>query len=171
MLELRGKVDYCLRSITDQHSRIQFDVGRIDPAEIESMQGKDLDIVVKVHREKRSLNANALLWHLCNELGNKLRMSKEEVYFLMLQHYGQSTMISVQSDISVEGYFKYYIIAGTGTVKGKDFTHYKVYKGSSEYDTEEMSILLDGVVQEAKEQGIQVMSEQELSLLKEEWSK
>lgn len=169
MIELHGKLDFVLKSITDEHSRIQFDVGRLDCAAIEDLQGKNLDIIVKQHRNKRSLDANALLWHICNELGNKLKMSKEEVYFLMLQHYGQSTMISVQSDIQVDGYFKYYVEAGKGTVKGKDFTHYKVYKGSSEYDTEEMSILLDGAVQEAKDQGIQVMSEREISLLKEAW--
>ena len=69
------------------------------------------------------------------------------------------------------GIFKYYDEIGQSEVKGKTFTHYKVYKGSSEYDTLEMSILLDGVVEEAKLQGIQVLSASEIDLLKREWIK
>lgn len=139
--------------------------------QVEELTDKILDIEIKEHKEKRSLNANAFLWALCNELGNKLRLSKEEVYFNMLKSYGQSEMVSVLSSANIKGYFKYFEEVGQGKVKGKDFTHYKVYKGSSEYDTKEMSILLDGVVQEAKEQGIQVLSASELDLLKREWGK
>lgn len=61
-------------------------------------------------------------------------------------------------------------IAGlTFDLDGKDFTHYKVFKGSSEYDTREMSIFLDGIVSEAESLGIPVLSDSELALLKEEW--
>ena len=136
---------------------------------IDNLIDKELEIEIKEYKEKRSLNANALLWKLCNELGNKLRISKEEVYLMALKNYGQSEVISIQSDVNIQGYFKYFEEIGTGKINNKEFTHYKIYKGSSEYDTQEMSILLDGVVQEAKEQGIQVLSASELDLIKREW--
>ena len=44
-----------------------------------------------------------------------------------------------------------------------------MYKGSSEYDTKEMSILLDGIVDEAKALDIDVMSESERALLLADW--
>jgi len=154
----------------DKHQMLTLRLSDNVTAQYDELIDKDLDISIKVHRGKRSLNANAFLWLLCNELGNKLRLSKEEIYLNSLRHYGQSEIVSVISTANVKGIFKYYDELGQGEVNGKAFTHYKVYKGSSEYDTSEMSILLDGVVEEAKEQGIQVLSASEIDLLKREWN-
>lgn len=120
-------------------------------------------------RKKRSNDANALCWKLCTEIANVLRVEKESIYVDMLKRYGQSDIVSVLSSVDVKGYFKYYDEFGKGTVNGKEFTHYKVYKGSSEYDTKEMSILIDGIIDEAKALDIEVISEREKSLLLEEW--
>lgn len=127
------------------------------------------DVKIDKHREKRSLNANAYLWKLVTEIGNVLNKSKEEVYLQMLIDYGQSEMVSILSEIDVKGYFKYYKVAGTSILNDKEFNHYKIYKGSSEYDTKEMSILLNGVVQEAKNLGIKTKDDIELERLLEEW--
>lgn len=129
------------------------------------------DVKITKHREKRSLNCNAYLWKLVTEIGNVLSKSKEEVYLQMLIDYGQSEMISILSDIDVKGYFKYYKLAGSSMLNGKLFNHYKVYKGSSDYDTREMSILLNGVVQEAKNLGIKTKEDYELEKLIEEWER
>lgn len=129
------------------------------------------DVKIDKHREKRSLNANAYLWKLVTEIGNILNKSKEEVYLQMLIDYGQSEMVSILSEIDVKGYFKYYKLAGTSILNDKEFNHYKIYKGSSEYDTKEMSILLNGVVQEAKNLGIKTKDDIELERLVEEWEK
>lgn len=120
-------------------------------------------------RKKRSTDANALCWKLCTEIANVLRTDKDSIYIDMLKKYGQSDIVSVLSSVSVKGYFKYYDEFGKGSVNGKEFTHYKVYKGSSEYDTREMSILLDGIISEAKALDIEVISEREKSLLLMEW--
>lgn len=44
-----------------------------------------------------------------------------------------------------------------------------VYYGSSVYTKDEMKRLLDGLVMEAKELGIETLSDRELSLLKDNW--
>lgn len=129
------------------------------------------DVKINKHREKRSLNANAYLWKLVTEIGNILNKSKEEVYLQMLIDYGQSEMISILSEINVKGYFKYYKLAGTSILNGKEFNHYKIYKGSSEYNTKEMSILLEGAVQEAKNLGIKTKEDYEIEKLIEELDK
>lgn len=129
------------------------------------------DVKIEKHREKRSLNANNYLWELCTQIGNILRKSKEEVYLEMLVDYGQSIMVSVISDIKLNGFYKYYKEAGKSILNGKEFTHYKIYKGSSEYDTKEMSILLDGVVQEARQLGIRTKEDEELEKMIDKWKK
>ncbi len=128
-----------------------------------------LSIEVKQYREKRSLNANNYAWKLLTEIGNVLRSSKEEIYLLMLKRYGQSEIISVLAHIPISNYVKYCEEAGESTLNGKLFKHYKVYKGSSEFDTREMSIFLDGVVSEAKELGIQTETPEEIARLKSLW--
>ena len=122
-------------------------------------------------RKKRSNDANALCWAICTEIANVLRTEKESIYLDMLKKYGQSDIVSVLSTVDVKGYFKYYDEFGKGTVNGKEFTHYRVYKGSSEYDTREMSILLDGIIDEAKALDIEVISESEKALLLSVWGK
>ena len=131
-------------------------------------QQKDLTkkYEIKEHREKRSLNANAYCWCLIGKIADNMRKSKEEVYLLMLRDYGQSEIISVRADININGYFKYFEKFGSGQVNGKDFTHYKIYKGSSEFDTREMSIFIDGIVQEAQALGIDTLTPIQLAELK-----
>ena len=132
-------------------------------------QDRDKVFEVKEHKEKRSLNANAYAWSLITKIADALRTSKEECYLEMLKRYGQSEIVSVLSQIDVSGYFKYYEPLATATLQGKEFTHYKIYKGSSEYNSVEMSILIDGIVSEAKELGIETIPPKEIERLKNLW--
>ena len=126
---------------------------------------------VTEYHEKRSLNANSYAWALIGKIADVLRKSKEEVYLQMLKDYGQSEFVSVLADIDVRGYFKYYEPYGTGHVEGREFTHYKVWKGSSEYDSKEMAILIDGIVQEAKQLDIETIPPEEIERLKSGWGR
>ena len=128
-----------------------------------------LSIKIDKYREKRSLNANNYAWKLMTEIANIVRASKEEVYLEMLKHYGQSEIISVLAHIPIHEYVKYCEEAGESALNGKLFKHYKVYKGSSEFDTREMSIFIDGIVSEAKGLGIQTMTPNEIAKLKSLW--
>ena len=132
-------------------------------------QDKDKRFDIKEHKEKRSLNANNYAWKLITEIANVLRKPKEEVYLEMLKSYGQCEMISIVSSVDVKGYFKYYEEAGRSFLNGKEFTHYKIYKGSSEFNTKEMSVLIDGIVQEAKNLDIETMTPSQIAELKSLW--
>lgn len=124
---------------------------------------------IKEHKERRSLTANAYAWALIGKIADVLRLDKDEVYLNMLKHYGQSELVSVLSNIDVRGYFKYYEPVATAVLQGKEFTHYKIYKGSSEYDTREMAILIDGIVAEAQALDIDTLPPNEVEHLKELW--
>lgn len=120
---------------------------------------------IKEYKSKRSLNQNAYFYKLIGEIADNLRVSKAEIHLKLLKDYGQSEIISVLSEIDISGYFRYYEEIGKGTVNGKEFTHYRVYKGSSEMNTKEMSILLDGTVKEAEQLGIPTLTEKEIERL------
>ena len=124
---------------------------------------------IKEYKERRSLNANNYYWNLVTELGNILKMNKEELHFLLLQKYGQSEMISVVAEVDMKDYLKYYIEAGESILNGKTFKHYKVYKGSSEMDRKEMSILINGLVEECHIQGIETKTPAEINSLLDRW--
>lgn len=124
---------------------------------------------IKQHREKRSLTANAYAWVLIGKIADVIRASKDEVYLMMLKRYGQSEVISVLANVSLEGYFKYFDIIGQGIVNDTLFSHYRVYKGSSEYDTREMAVLIDGIISEAKELDIETLPPAEIARMKEMW--
>ena len=133
-------------------------------------QKEEQQFEIKEYKEKRSLNANNYAWHLIGEIANILRKSKEEVYLQMLQDYGQQEVISMLSDINIKGFFKYWKKIGTSVLNGKEFTHYKIYKGTSEYNTKEMSIFIDGVVQEAEQLDIPTKTPEQIEALKRMWN-
>lgn len=127
----------------------------------------DYELVIKQHRQKRSLNANNYSWKLTDELAEKLivagvKITKEECHAEMIYRYGQvmldengeQVIISVRQGVKITDFYPYAKEIGTGTVKGKDFTHYRIYRGSHTYDTKEMSTFISGIVEECKEQGI-----------------
>lgn len=174
MSELTGRIENLSVDFSTGKAKLALEINEktsVMKAFDDFRECEKLSIKIDKYREKRSLNANALCWKVCTEIANVLRSDKDSVYLEMLKRYGQSEIVSVLSTVDVSGYFKYYDTFGTGYVKGKEFTHYKIYKGSSEYDTREMSILLDGIIDEAKGMGIDVMSESELALIKNEWGR
>ena len=128
-----------------------------------------LSVEIKPFRPRRSLDSNNYAWALITEIGNVLRANKEDIYLFMLKRYGQSEMISVLSHIPIHEYVRYCEEAGESELNGKLFKHYKVYKGSSEFDSREMSIFIDGVVSEAKELGIQTETPEQIALMKSRW--
>ena len=126
------------------------------------------DIKVEKHRNKRSLDANAYSWVLQTEIANVLRISKEEVHFDMLKNYGQRDFMSMLSSVDINNYYSYYEEMGTFTQNGKEFKSYMVYKGTHNYDSKEISIFIDGIVQEARQLDIETLEDREINeLIKE----
>lgn len=129
-------------------------------------QDKQKIFEIKEKKKKRSLTANSYYWSLLNQLASVMRMDNQECHFLMLKRYGQYEVVSIRSDVSLHSYFKYYEEIGKGKVNGKEFTHYKIYKGSSQMDSKEFAVLLDGVRSECEEVGIPTLTPSEIAQLK-----
>lgn len=122
-------------------------------------------------RKKRSLNANNYAWAIITQIADVLRASKEEIYFQMLKRYGPSSVISVVKEAAevFEKSVKYCEEFGESELNGKNFKHIKVYMGSSEFDTRQMAIFIDGIVSEAAILKISTMTPAEIEKLKSSW--
>jgi hypothetical protein len=146
---------------------------------ITGLTDKTYRVAVKEYKPKRSLDANGYYHAIKDEMANVLRTSKDDLHVELLRRYGQiktdedgnKMIISVDSKIDFGSFYKYYDVIGKGMVNGREFTHYKILKGSSEMDSREMSILIDGVVSEAKELGIETLPPAEVERMKQEWGK
>ena len=171
-MEFRGSIKNIQREWGNNIPLIQL---RLDNGEIGALQDlmdKDLDIEIKPHHEKRSLNANAYLWVLCTKIAQKCMTSKDEIYEEMLQRYGYfykdddgyiTVTVKANKDINkIKGHWKLYH-------QNELWKAYFMIKGSSEYDKAEMAHFLDMVVLEAKELGIETLPPDELERLKQAW--
>lgn len=116
----------------------------------------EVDVTIKGLRAKRSKNANDYFWEIIGQMADKLRATKEEIYFEQLKKYGQSITVTVKEGVDLaRAGFKYYEKLQDGLRNGTKFVAYRVFIGSSQYNIKEMSILIDGTVQDAKDLGVQ----------------
>ena len=139
------------------------------------MKDKPLDVEIKVHREKRSRNANNYMWALCEKIAEANGCTKEEVYQLNLREVGVYESLLIKEE-AVERFQKSWKQRGIGwfveVVDDSNREGYKLvftYYGSSTYNTGQMSRLIDAVVQDAKALGIPTETPEELHLMMQEW--
>ena len=138
--------------------------------QFDKLHDEDVEVTIKKYSDDRTLKSNKYLWVLMNKIGNVLRESKEDIYLDMLKQYGQGGAVSVDErfDANFRRTYKYHEYLGESELNGRVFKHYRFWVGSSDYNKEEFSILLDGVINEAKNLGIETKSKEEIqSLLKE----
>jgi len=149
--------------------------GHVEIAELKDVvsRGKELTAEVKQYRHKRSLDANAYMWVMLSKMAAVMNTTKDELYLLMLERYGVFTHIVVKPNVveRVKAEWRTVRELGEVIIKGQTGIQLQCFFGSSTYDTKEMSVLIDGVVNECKELGIEVLTPRELSLLKSEWGK
>lgn len=132
-----------------------------------------LDIEAKKFRKGRSLDANALLWACLGEMANVLKADKWDVYLMMLRRYGKYTYICVKPNVveSVKRQWRECEVIGTTVINGKKATQMLCYFGSSTYDTKEFSDLLEGVISEMKDMGLQPPPSEDMRRALEQWEK
>jgi hypothetical protein len=143
------------------------------PAEYDRTKDKLLDIEIKQHREGRSLNANALLWKCLGEIAGALRTDKWSLYLQMLKRYGEYTYICVPPKAvdMVKKQWRECEELGPISVNGREAVQMLCYYGSSTYDTAQFSRLLDGVIDEMKEMGLNPPTSEDMRRSLEEWER
>lgn len=125
------------------------------------IQDKDKLYEVKEYKKKRNNNQNSRYWKLISELSLKTKISIEELHFDMLKNYSTRFEMLVPATSEIRG-IEYYERKSKIVKDGKEFYVYHVYTPSHELKTDEFAILLDGLIQEAIQQGIDVRSPDEI---------
>lgn len=137
--------------------------------------GKDYKVVITQHRKKRSLDANAYAWVLIDKLAAKLDRTKADIYRQYIREIGGVSetvcVLEKAAEKLMDGWAKNGIGWQSDTIPSKidGCVNVILYFGSSTYDSAQMSRLIDMIVQDCKEQGIETMTPQELDAVKERW--
>lgn len=139
----------------------------------EIQKGKQYDCEIRLHREKRSKNANDYSWVLQDKIAKALGRRIDDIHKEMVLQYGVLETYSILKEASESAIrmFDYYEILGESEVKGKTFVHIKAGLGTHTYNTAEMSRFIDGVVQEAKDLDIETKTPNEIAQMKALWEK
>lgn len=182
-MNFKGQLNGISKDLSTNEFKIEIRTNNNILEAFQKMKDMVLDVTIKKHREKRSLNANAYYWQLIGKLAKVMKASEPYLHNYMLRRHpvpveleGSKLFVVIPDTPEAEKMVdesETYHLKPTAQVKtGKDGKLYRTYivlKGSREYDTKEMSMLIDDAVQEAKEQGIETLPPAEIERLKNEW--
>ncbi len=145
---------------------------------VTSLTDKEYDVTVKQHREIRGIDANSYCWVICDKIAKAMhdgKTVKEDIYREAIRQVGEFEDKPIKTE-DVEKHIKMWDLVGEGWFseelrpsKLKDHTVVRDYYGSHVYDTASMSILIDYIVEQAKEMGIETKTPQQIAELKRLW--
>lgn len=146
-----------------------------------SMNGhpEKFGVEIKRLRRKRSLDANAYYWVLVGEIAKAIGSTDAEIHNWLLMDYGEPSRtedgdlkyILMKDDVDYMRSIDHHV-RPTDVLEERGGVLYRWFiemKGSRFYDTKEMSRLIDGTVQEAKELGIETLTPDQLAEMKQRW--
>ena len=172
-MESKARIISISKDLISGKFNVSFAVDSI--ADLEELKDSELRLIVKKWRKKRSLDANAYFWVLLDKLAAALKIPKDELYRGYIRNIGgNNETVCVQNkavDAIVEGWQHNGTgwLAETNESKIPGCTNLTLYSGSSTYDSEQMSRLIDAVVQDCKAVGIETMTPQELEQMLGAW--
>ena len=142
---------------------------KADPRELfDQFTDKDVNVEIKKASKRRSKTANDFCWAMCTDIGNALRIPKEEVYRKAISEVGKFETMHMRAE-AVNTFRNIWSQRGIGwfteVVDYSPITGCKVvfaYYGSSTYDTVEMSRLIDFLKQDMTNMNLPIpMSKEE----------
>lgn len=159
----------------------------------DKLKDDDVDIEIKQKSKRKTLDANAYLWHICSEIAKASSKfsndGKEDVYREAIRAKGEFVQIPIRQD-AVDTFVSRWSQKGTGwfadiiddyytddeysDFMGDKESKYKlvhVYFGSSTYDSLALSKIIDYVVNIANDLGIPTMTRNELDKTLASWQK
>lgn len=134
-----------------------------------------LSIKITKYTKKRSLDANAYCWVLIGKIAEKTNVPREEVYRSAIKEIGGNYDVVCAQDKAVESLRESWSKNGIGWItdtfpsKIEGCTNVVVYYGSSSYDSQQMCRLINILVQDCEQLGIEVKSQEEIDSLLSSW--
>lgn len=175
-MDTTGRLVNVTRDILSGKLNITFQIDSEPIGELNDLAKLDkLNIVAKLFRKKRSLDANGMLWACLSDIAKVMTppADKWDVYLMMLKRYGKYTYICVKPNMvdAVKQQWRECEVVGDIDINGSEAVQMLCYFGSSTFDTKEFSVLLEGVVSEMKEMGLTPPPSKEMRRCLEQWQK
>lgn len=160
----------------------EIEINEKIPEQLEELSKLDkLSLQFKKFRKKRSLDANAYFHLLVGKIASSMSppISKQRCKNILIFRYGQPLLdknsnpifakVNIEPEKVLENETIHCLPCGEKSENGTITNFYKVFRGSHTYDTKEMSVLIDGTVQEAKDLGIETATPDQIAEMKEKW--
>ena len=144
---------------------ITFEVDKSSNSSAKTMMdkivdGKEYEVSIKPFKKKRSIDANSYMWILLNEIQKVIKRPAEEIYREYIKKRGKCAIVCVTEealgDLIIAWQNKgigWFAESYPSKIKGCQNVH--LYYGTSIYDTEEMCDLVDEIVEDCKDLGIE----------------
>lgn len=141
----------------------------------------DTEYTVSITKKskRRSLNANAYAWVLCEKIARELSknayISKNDVYKRVIQEAGAFTYLPIKNDATDrfieiwQGHGLGWHAEEAGPAKMEGYTIIRAYHGSSVYTVDEMRRLIDALVDECSQLNIPLENNDYINSLINEW--
>ena len=171
-MECTGKLKSVSKNWISRKWEVTFEINEDITASIDKIRDKLLNLTAKIHREKRSLDANAYAWVLMQKIAEAIHTDKWSVYLMMLERYSPVfTHIIVRPEAveRVKGEWRTVKVLGPIQVNGSYGIQLQCYFGYSTFDSKEMASFIDGIVSECKEMGIETLPPDEIERMRREW--
>lgn len=167
-MEFSGKIKALAKDLVTDKWNLQLELNEDAQEIMELIKHEKLDIRIKKHKEKRSLDANAYYWVLLTKLARVHGWTNDEAHNRLLRRYGQieradGNLIAVylpdteETENDVLSKVEYHLKPLPKTVVTRDGEIKRVYillRGSSTYNTEEMAHLISGLIQDCRDSDI-----------------
>lgn len=179
-MKCKARITDYLINFNNNKVKITFEL-EIEPQtalkNIEKLQENEVSVEFKKYYESRSLDANAYCWKLCDLIAKNIGhgMTKETVYKDAIANIGTYENMII-AEKAYENFKRVWQRQGLGFVirevtRKNKCVKFQAYYGSSTYNTKEMSILIDFLVNECNNLEIETKTETEINSLLEEWNK
>lgn len=178
MYELTGKISGVSFDYISGKPMVTFEMNERQSAldMVDALKSQDkLTIKISKFKQKRSLDANAYCWTLIGKIAEKTRVPKEEVYREAIRGIGGNYDVVCIKEEAAESLRNAWERNGIGwqtevmLSKLDGCTNVLLYYGSSTYDTEQMSRLIENILQDCKALGIETRSQEEIDSLLKNW--
>lgn len=146
---------------------------------IEDLKGLKLKIIAKKDIKKRSINANNYFWKLLQEVCELRELDTIEEYKRRVKQLGIFRRFKIEPENintfekmwTAQGIAWFCEIADTEYIGETEFKIINAYYGSSSFNSKCMSRLINDLVEDCKEIGIETKTPAEIDSLLESWNK
>ena len=150
---------------------------RDDPGQMfDDFNGEAVKIDIKKASKHRSLSANAYAWVLIDKIAEKTGESVTDVYQHAIREIGGVSELYGVREAAFESFKQLWCSDHLGRqveiIPGSSkpgWLNVKAWKGSSDFDSTQMARLIDSLIQEAEQQGIPTISDQEAERMLGKW--